>query len=129
MKYMCFFSSRRRHTSCALVTRFQTCALPISRSVRRTFGKFDLVAHVVFARRFVHGQAFDFLEGVTVIDDQRAIGVPDAQQQVTRSEERRVGKECVSACRTRRSPYHYKTNFLNQTKTTQYKNTHNYHIK
>src|SRR3546814_5289305 len=24
-----FFSSRRRHTSCALVTGFQTCALPI----------------------------------------------------------------------------------------------------
>src|SRR3546814_15023210 len=25
-----FFSSRRRHTSCALVNRVQTCALPIS---------------------------------------------------------------------------------------------------
>src|SRR3546814_12876295 len=30
---MCFFfSSRRRHTSCALVTGVQTCALPISRA-------------------------------------------------------------------------------------------------
>src|SRR3546814_9091182 len=28
-----FFSSRRRHTRCALVTGVQTCALPISRSV------------------------------------------------------------------------------------------------
>src|SRR3546814_18813561 len=28
---MFFFSSRRRHTSCALVTGVQTCALPISR--------------------------------------------------------------------------------------------------
>src|SRR3546814_1881861 len=28
-----FFSSRRRHTSCALVTGVQTCALPISRNV------------------------------------------------------------------------------------------------
>src|SRR3546814_4587644 len=27
----CFFSSRRRHTSCALVTGVQTCALPIYR--------------------------------------------------------------------------------------------------
>src|SRR3546814_19866810 len=27
----------------------------------------------------------------------------------TRSEERRVGKECVSTCRSRWSPYHYKT--------------------
>src|SRR3546814_20725158 len=26
-----------------------------------------------------------------------------------RSEERRVGKECVSTCRSRGSPYHYKT--------------------
>src|SRR3546814_2572137 len=28
--FCCFFSSRRRHTSCALVTGVQTCALPIS---------------------------------------------------------------------------------------------------
>src|SRR3546814_4491115 len=27
---MCFFSSRRRHTRCALVTGVQTCALPIT---------------------------------------------------------------------------------------------------
>src|SRR3546814_4543552 len=26
---LCFFSSRRRHTRCALVTGVQTCALPI----------------------------------------------------------------------------------------------------
>src|SRR3546814_9091461 len=30
-----FFSSRRRHTRCALVTGVQTCALPISLSLRR----------------------------------------------------------------------------------------------
>src|SRR3546814_9391357 len=28
--FSCFFSSRRRHTRCALVTGAQTCALPIS---------------------------------------------------------------------------------------------------
>src|SRR3546814_7935518 len=32
-----FFSSRRRHTSCALVTGVQTCALPISRA--RSIGR------------------------------------------------------------------------------------------
>src|SRR3546814_7159339 len=37
--YLCvlfvfFFSSRSRHTSCALVTGVQTCALPISRDHR-----------------------------------------------------------------------------------------------
>src|SRR3546814_16291060 len=31
---------------------------------------------------------------------------------VARSEERRVGKECVSTCRSRWSPYHYKKNKL-----------------
>src|SRR3546814_20622771 len=30
-------------------------------------------------------------------------------QCAVRSEERRVGKECVSTCRSRRSPYHSKT--------------------
>src|SRR3546814_9807928 len=35
------------------------------------------------------------------------------QQQQRRTEERRVGKECVSTCSSRWSPYHYK-------KTTQY---------
>src|SRR3546814_21154546 len=30
-----FFSSRRRHTRCALVTGVQTCALPISRKSSR----------------------------------------------------------------------------------------------
>src|SRR3546814_2633193 len=29
-----------------------------------------------------------------------------ARSATTRSEERRVGKECVSTCRSRRSPYH-----------------------
>src|SRR3546814_20764420 len=33
--FLFFFSSRRRHTSCALVTGVQTCALPIWRSVRQ----------------------------------------------------------------------------------------------
>src|SRR3546814_13863371 len=31
---------------------------------------------------------------------------------VGRSEERRVGKECVSTCRSRWSPYHYKKNIV-----------------
>src|SRR3546814_6875639 len=31
--FLFFFSSRRRHTRCALVTGVQTCALPISGSV------------------------------------------------------------------------------------------------
>src|SRR3546814_16060893 len=37
---------------------------------------------------------------------------------VTRSEERRVGKEFVSTCRSRWSPYHYKKNTTNTNLTT-----------
>src|SRR3546814_222700 len=36
MQYFCFFSSRRRHTRCALVTGVQTCALPIYRAIARS---------------------------------------------------------------------------------------------
>src|SRR3546814_2172795 len=73
-----FFSSRRRHTRCALVTGVQTCALPIS------LGERDPVLYEV-------GRAEPEQRG------------GEAQ---SRSEERRVGKECVSTCRSRWSPYH-----------------------
>src|SRR3546814_10162699 len=33
-----FFSSRRRHTRCALVTGVQTCALPISQEILNSYG-------------------------------------------------------------------------------------------
>src|SRR3546814_11947339 len=36
--------------------------------------------------------------------------------EITRSEERRVGKGCVSTCRSRGSPYNYKQNTQNTTK-------------
>src|SRR3546814_15753548 len=38
-----------------------------------------------------------------------AAGEAIADEEVERSEERRVGKECVSPCRSRWSTYHYKT--------------------
>src|SRR3546814_4803743 len=40
-----FFSSRRRHTRCALVTGVQTCALPISNERRRRFSASQRLAH------------------------------------------------------------------------------------
>src|SRR3546814_18028093 len=42
------------------------------------------------------------------IDRGLDVGVLDEIAQVRRSEERRVGNECVSTCRSRWSPYHYK---------------------
>src|SRR3546814_11026771 len=41
-----------------------------------------------------------------------------------RSEERRVGKECVSTCRSRWSPYHSKNKQPNETHTIAYRYTH-----
>src|SRR3546814_3299596 len=40
---VCFFSSRRRHTRCALVTGVQTCALPILTPVVNTVGVRQLI--------------------------------------------------------------------------------------
>src|SRR3546814_10306966 len=94
--YLFFFSSRRRHTRCALVTGVQTCALPISISLylgeqanRRT--------PVAFGQLLV--QLEDVLQRVVV--EEGGIAAHE-----NRSEERRVGKECVSTCRSRWSPYH-----------------------
>src|SRR3546814_300262 len=46
------------------------------------------------------------------------VAFPEAHQLADdRSEERRVGKECVSKCRSRWSPYHYKKKNNQETKT------------
>src|SRR3546814_5860344 len=79
-----FFSSRRRHTRCALVTGVQTCALPICR----------YASAASYQRQFAEAAANNVREGTLM--------PPEAN----RSEERRVGKECVSTCRSRWSPYH-----------------------
>src|SRR3546814_4606241 len=93
-----FFSSRRRHTRCALVTGVQTCALPIFRRSELRLPSLELQS--AFARRV--GQRLDApveQETAAVEHDLRHAGL-------LRSEERRVGKECVSTCRSRWSPYH-----------------------
>src|SRR3546814_17398814 len=43
---------------------------------------------------------------------------PPPARRPCRSEERRVGKECVSTCRSRRSPYHKKKKKLQTIKKT-----------
>src|SRR3546814_2574145 len=97
-----FFSSRRRHTRCALVTGVQTCALPISDDLS-AFAPQD------FAPR--HGESLaceEWLPGPRErcrSHSDSAGGGPRGYPP-ERSEERRVGKECVSTCRSRWSPYH-----------------------
>src|SRR3546814_15784571 len=50
-----------------------------------------------------------------------------AHTRVSRSEERRVGKECVSTCRSRWSPDHYKQNTQRSTHVQHNHNTTNTH--
>src|SRR3546814_1485787 len=99
-----FFSSRRRHTRCALVTGVQTCALPIS-----------LVSDV--DEGSPAGESTPQVTPppnpapVPEAPPRQAEEAPSASivpppSKSKRSEERRVGKECVSTCRSRWSPYH-----------------------
>src|SRR3546814_3914107 len=101
-----FFSSRRRHTRCALVTGVQTCALPISAPVLdevaqllvRSLRQHDAQLHVLVADLVAVARL-----NALALEAQRGAAVGAGGN---RSEERRVGKECVSTCRSRWSPYH-----------------------
>src|SRR3546814_16091592 len=112
---MFFFSSRRRHTSCALVTGVQTCALPILdggtghplcdgalhtaplqalaalfRSALQRFDERHIAEHFSGAH-FVLAQ----MEGRYAGRLSQAVGARQG-----RSAEGRVGKEGVSTCRS-----------------------------
>src|SRR3546814_8467896 len=102
-----FFSSRRRHTRCALVTGVQTCALPISHSATAAGGKFFLALGKSCPPLTAPlPEAISLKIQVSQRDAGRRRTCGGAQAQAPRSEERRVGKECVSTCRSRWSPYH-----------------------
>src|SRR3546814_2470403 len=93
-----FFSSRRRHTICALVTGVQTCALPIfipSAALKTNVGNNvdPAIANLLIS-------TLGYISGRVFQDNNVA---PNGTYQ-SRSEERRVGKECVSTCRSRWSP-------------------------
>src|SRR3546814_4123642 len=45
--YFVFFSSRRRHTSCALVTGVQTCALPICKVTLRRERMYEFLDRLI----------------------------------------------------------------------------------
>src|SRR3546814_3501405 len=121
-----FFSSRRRHTRCALVTGVQTCALPICYADRAGVEVAD--PHHDAARHDQRGGGEAELLGseqrrdddvtaglhLSVGLDDDAVAQAVEQQRLLRlgqaelprrSEERRVGKECVSTCSSRGLPY------------------------
>src|SRR3546814_5949951 len=97
-----FFSSRRRHTRCALVTGVQTCALPIYFRDGRSSTYCTDIAKVTLSPVFhVNGDDAEALvHAIQMAMEYRQ------QFHNDRSAERRVGKECVSTCRSRWSPYH-----------------------
>src|SRR3546814_9587342 len=115
---MFFFSSRRRHTRCALVTGVQTCALPISSGGLGSYGEASLRGSSGRqVRILLDGLPLDtgggdatslslispfLLERVDVYQGRVPVGLGSG----LRSEERRVGDEGVSTCRSRWAPYH-----------------------
>src|SRR3546814_6140159 len=111
---MCFlfFSSKRRHTSCALVTGVQTCALPILEELRKlSFGiNGYFFVYDRQGRSLMHARQSE-LVGQYLWDMKDPQGLPVIQALLKsaesgRSEERRVGQACVSTCRSRWSAHH-----------------------
>src|SRR3546814_18115607 len=91
-----FFSSRRRHTRCALVAGVQTCALPISpldqpfpTQAREERSRLTARQPVALTNEALGNLPLD----PALDKDRKSV---------------RVGKEGVSTCRSRWSPYHSK---------------------
>src|SRR3546814_1908719 len=111
--FVFFFSSRRRHTRCALVTGVQTCALPISSECIPAQQTHDIIDKSDDSHEFrKSGLNCDHCLPCRRVE-QRKWDLPASTARPTqcratrrRSEERRVGKECVSTCRSRWLPYH-----------------------
>src|SRR3546814_8809265 len=145
-----FFSSRRRHTRCALVTGVQTCALPI---LKRFFEKakelnvnsgrigdnelwvryademgFLNIAGSYSGAGATEDRVFEsnkrnFTPKIIQLRNHASTAIYTLANEINwgrnpnfirletenyelRSEEQRVGKECVSTCRSRWSPNH-----------------------
>src|SRR3546814_2228414 len=102
-----FFPSKRRHTICALVTGVQTCALPICGvPVIQLEPQLDGPAGLFKLSGDLPGGRGPKPTGFSGPDDLALIlHTSGTTSRPKRSEERRVGTECVSTCRYRRSPH------------------------
>src|SRR3546814_15722906 len=105
-----FFSSRSRHTSCALVTGVQTCALPIC-VAERHLGLHPAIVRIedIVLAGAAAGAADDMMVNLSHGRFScLSLSFATDQWRRDRSAERRVGKECVNTCRSRCGPDHYK---------------------
>src|SRR3546814_4451163 len=99
---MCCVSSRRGQTSGALVTGVQTFALPISQA--------NATPSAPPATPVVEQNDGGQIQDIVVTATRRGESLQKVAIAVSafgaRQEERRVGKGCVSTCRSRCAPYH-----------------------
>src|SRR3546814_17921158 len=109
-----FFSSRGRHTRCALGTGVQTCALPIfwlQQVVGYTATEPGFVVAWIGVFAVLLSPVAAGLIGKADIRISICAGIMwMAFVSVLRSAERRVGQECVSPCRALWSPLHTNRN-------------------
>src|SRR3546814_19277589 len=119
---VCFFSSRRRHTRCALVTGVQTCALPIypTAGSEGTDEAQPFYVNSPYGIALAHNGNLintDALRREVFEQDRRNVNTDSDSEvllhvfahELERSEERRVGKEGGSKCRSRWAPDPKKT--------------------
>src|SRR3546814_12742016 len=127
-----FFSSRRLHTRCALVTGVHTCALPIFTAEESgLLGSKYYAENPIFPlAQTVGGVNMDALNAIGPAKDIVVVGggkseldayveklakmtdrtvkaepTPEKGFYYRRTEERRVGKGCARTCRSRWAPY------------------------
>src|SRR3546814_3795784 len=94
-----FFFKQKTAYEMRISDWIQTCALPILQHVEPVGRVFGIE---------LRGQRIDRRLGQSPADAAEQHARPDEpiDCHAGRSEERRVGKECVSTCRSRWSPYH-----------------------
>src|SRR3546814_8293599 len=105
--YDFFFSSIIRHTRCALVTGVQTGALPIFRRFIGVESMPDFQTMIIVSSLALIANVICLylLQKNKSKEAHMQASMIFTSNDVIRSEERRVGKECVSPCRSLWSPY------------------------
>src|SRR3546814_12781100 len=123
-----FFSSRRRHTRCALVTGVQTCALPISVHVLDPFGVTGMVGAAFNPLDRIDPAGLDLADDCMTLADALVSDAPGEAgeahwneeakaliaglelhivcQEPAETEGRCEGEECDCTCRSRGTPAH-----------------------